>query len=88
MTTQIAFMADENLKATVSKKLKQDWVTLKWFLTYCMKQYAQWKLWFELVSQWDDGFARYSQKELQKEIDNNKEWFQNLSKKYWWKKSF
>jgi hypothetical protein len=50
MTTQITFTTDENLKNATLKKAKQNGITLKAFLIFCMEKYLQGKLDFDMAT--------------------------------------
>ena len=54
MTTQVAFSVDATLKKKFMQKAKKDWLTLKAFLSYCMKEYTMWGLGMKVVAQDDD----------------------------------
>lgn len=44
MTTQVSFVADEDLKTRALEKAKEDGVTLKAFFIYAMKGYVDGKI--------------------------------------------
>ena len=66
MTTQVTFKTDDNIKKDALKKAKRDGITLKAFLTYCLRSYIRWDLelwiksnikieWFEWI-EWSEEF--------------------------------
>ncbi|MBI4127247.1 hypothetical protein HY463_00905 [Candidatus Peregrinibacteria bacterium] len=44
MTTQVSFVADQNLKAQALEKAKSEGITLKAFLIFAMKSYVDGKI--------------------------------------------
>ncbi len=74
MSTQIAFSIDEKLKKEFMQKAKKDGLTLKAFLSYCMREYTNGALDMRVVSnrvEEDDGGN------WETIIDFKKEWITN-----------
>jgi len=53
MTTQIIFKTDSDLKNAFINKVKHDWISLKAFLTYCIRAYLQWKIQLWIQATWE-----------------------------------
>lgn len=73
MTTQIAFTVDSNLKKQFMQKAKKEWLTLKAFLSYCMKEYTVWWLGIKVVSHDTDE----NDENRETVVDFRKEWITN-----------
>ena len=50
MTQQLAFTIDTALKNSFMKKTKQQGVTMKAYLTFCIQAYVNGKLWLQVQS--------------------------------------
>lgn len=73
MSTQIAFSIDEKLKKEFMQKAKKDGLTLKAFLSYCMREYTNGALDMRVVSnRIDDDDDNWESL-----IDFKKEWVTN-----------
>lgn len=54
MSTQIAFSVDEKLKKQFMQKAKKEGLTVKAFLSYCMREYTNDSLSMRVMSRHDD----------------------------------
>ena len=69
MGTQVVFMADPRLKSLTLEKLRQEGITLKTLLNFCMKEYVQGKFRFGLEYCEPEVEIIPINKELQKKMD-------------------
>jgi hypothetical protein len=77
--SQVAFAADPKLQKEAKKKLKQDGITMKAFLTNCMREYVNGNLGMTIHYRNRDEFTRPTTQQTLSELDQHRDFLQSLA---------